>query len=416
MDDAVHPEPRRRIPILALLAANTVSQVGDLVAVVAIPWFVLETTGSAAKMGIAGAAIGVATVLAGVFGGPVVDRAGFRRTSVFADLCSGTCVALVPLLHAATGLAFWQLLLLVFLRSLLAVPGRAARRALTPELARLGGMPLERANAVSEAAQPLSFVVGPPLAAVLISTVGADNVLWLDAATFAASAALLALLVASPDVPKAGQRANGGSTQRYVAELAEGMRFVRRSRLLLSVALVATVANFLDDPLISVLLPVYSEAEYGDALGVGLMLGGWGAGSFAGTILYGAAGHRLPRRPTFLLAFVASGPLPYLALATTPPLSVCVVTFVIAGILGGPLNPLILTVAQEHTPRQTRGRVFGLLRAVVMAGTPFGFLLGGFVVEGVGLMHALIGMGICYLAVTLSMFFNPALRGMDKVG
>ena len=141
----------RRIPIFSLLSANAVSQVGDLMAMVAIPWFVLETTGSAARMGLTGAAIGIGTVLAGIFGGPLVDRAGFKRTSVFADLASGMAVALVPLLHTtAVGLAFWQLLLLVFLRSLFTTPGRGARRALMPDLAGTARMPLTRANARRE--------------------------------------------------------------------------------------------------------------------------------------------------------------------------------------------------------------------------------------------------------------------------
>src|SRR5918998_1750881 len=156
VDDLRSTARPRRIPIFSLLSANAVSQVGDLMAVVAIPWFVLQTTGSAAKMGITGAAIGIGTVLAGILGGPLVDRAGFKRTSVFADLASGTAVALVPLLHtSAVGLTFWQLLLLVFLRSLLTTPGRGARRALMPNLARTARMPLTRANAVNEAIHPL---------------------------------------------------------------------------------------------------------------------------------------------------------------------------------------------------------------------------------------------------------------------
>lgn len=48
-----------RVPIFSLLGANAVSQLGDLMVAVAMPWFVLETTGSAAKTGLTGAAIGV---------------------------------------------------------------------------------------------------------------------------------------------------------------------------------------------------------------------------------------------------------------------------------------------------------------------------------------------------------------------
>ena len=381
-------------------------------AMVAIPRFVLETTGSAARMGMTGAAIGIGTVLAGIFGGPLVDRAGFKRTSVFADLASGTAVALVPLLHTTAGvLAFWQLLVLVFLRSVFTTPGRGARRALMPDLADTARMPLTRANAVDEAIQPFSFLIGPPLAGLLIVAIGSSNVPWLDAATFLISALLVTLCVPATSGP-AGATSSGGP-QGYLAGLVEGVRFVWGNTLILSLMLVVTVANLLDDPLISVILPVYAKTGYGGAASLGLMLGGLGAGWLAGTLLYGALGHRLPRRITFILSFVAAGPLPYLVLATMPPLAATTGVFALAGALGGPLNPLLITVTQENTPQAMRGRVFGLLRALVVCGTPFGMLMGGFLVEGVGVRPTLIGMGICYLGLTLSMFLNPALHEME---
>src|ERR671921_16482 len=99
----------RRTPILALLGANAVSETGNVLAFVAIPWFVLQTTGSAARTGLTGAAFLLAAVVAGVVGGPGVDRAGFKRTSIVADLSGAVTVALIPLLSYTSRLAFWQL-------------------------------------------------------------------------------------------------------------------------------------------------------------------------------------------------------------------------------------------------------------------------------------------------------------------
>jgi MFS family permease len=415
VDDLRSTARPKRIPIFSLLSANAVSQVGDLMAKVAIPWFVLETTGSAAKMGITAAAIGVAMVSAGFFGGPVVDRVGFKRASVLADLMSGLSLALIPLFYLTASLAFWQLLVLVFLGTLLDTPGRPARRALLPELAHLAQMPLERANSAFEVIPRLSFLVGPPLAGVLIAAIGASNVLWVDAATFAVSAALIAGFVPSGLVGQEGGAEEMGvsSARRYLAELAEGMRFVQGNLLILSMILVVTVANLLDDPLISVILPVFAKAEYGSAVSVGLILGGFGAGAVTGTLLFGAVGYRLPRRLTFITSFVAAGPMPYLVVAASPPLPVTVGLFALEGLIAGPLNPLISTVMLERIPQGMRGRILGVTGALAMAGIPFGALLGGFLVEGVGLRPTVIAMGICYLALTLSMFLNPALREME---
>lgn len=306
------------MPIFALLSANAVSQVGNLMALVAVPWFVLQTTGSAAKTGLAGAAIALGAVLAGFLGGPVVDRLGFRRASVVADLMSGLTVALIPLLHLTVGLAFWQLLALVFLGSVLDAPGWSARSALVPDLANEAGMPVERANSADQAIPRLATLVGPPLAGGLIAAFGPTFVLFLDAATFACSAALVALYVPSPARVAGGP--NTGGRAGYFTELLEGLGFVRGSSLLLSIVLVITAANLLDITLVSVVMPVYADVNYGSAVALGLMMAGHGAGALAGTILFGLFGHRLPRRPTFIIALASAGPLPYLMLAATPPL------------------------------------------------------------------------------------------------
>ena len=75
-----------RTPIFALLSAEAVSQVGNMMTVVAGPWFVLQTTWSAAKTGLVSAALVLGSAVPTVVGGPLVDRIGFKRASVFADL------------------------------------------------------------------------------------------------------------------------------------------------------------------------------------------------------------------------------------------------------------------------------------------------------------------------------------------
>jgi MFS family permease len=116
-----------RVPIAALLAANVVSSVGNSITTLAVPWFVLVTTGSAARMGITGAALGLGGVLTSVLGGPLVDRLGFKRGSVLADASSCVIVAAVPVLYLAGILRFWQLLVLVFLLSTLILHGSDLR-------------------------------------------------------------------------------------------------------------------------------------------------------------------------------------------------------------------------------------------------------------------------------------------------
>src|SRR5918996_3413805 len=184
--------PRDRRPVYALLTAAGISQVGNMMTVVAGPWFVLETTGSAAKTGLVGAALALG-LLVPILGGPLVDRLGFRRGSVVADIVSGATVASIPALHLAGLLEYWHIVVLVFILSSINSLGDTAKLALVPALARLAQMPSERVNARDRAVARLGSVLGPFLAGAMIAGIGAANVLFVDAGTFCVSALLVAV-------------------------------------------------------------------------------------------------------------------------------------------------------------------------------------------------------------------------------
>jgi MFS family permease len=395
-----------KLPLAMLLLASAISQIGDAMAMVALPWFVLQTTGSAALTGLAGAVTVLPAFLAGIFGGVLVDRLGYRRSSIIADLVSGLAIAGIPLLHQTGGLSFWGLLSLIFLGSLLAVPHLTACRSMLPELAMLAGVRRERANAAFESLQHLSFLVGPPLAGVLIAFVDAPGVLLIDASTFAASALLVALAVP-------GQRAaRAPAAWRYREELLAGLRFLRRDHLLMVIAVSLALTNFLGNALFTVVLPVYTTMISGRATDLGLMVAAEGAGALIGIALYGAIGHRLPRRLVWVAGYLAFA-LMLWVLTLRPPVTVVVAALLASGIVGGPLNPLSVTVRQERIPAELRGRVFSTFSAIAMVSAPFGIALAGLLIEQRGLPWTLLIWAGCYTIVSVGMLFVPALRELD---
>lgn len=410
-----------RVPLLALLLATAVSEMGNALTFVAVPWFVLSTTGSAAQTGLAGGAAFLAAVLGGLFGGPLVDRLGFRATSVLADLASGASVAAIPLLHATVGLAFWQLLALVFLGGLLDGPGTAARQGLVPGLSGQAGIGLERANSAFGGAVRLAALLGPPLGGLLIAGLGASNVLLLDAATFLFSAGAVAALVPAAGRThgtEAGNERGGGrdgGRGGYLAELAEGLRFLRRTRVVFAIVVGGVALNFFAEPVYAVVLPVYAEAVSGGAVGFGLLVGGFGGGALAGTVLFGALGGRVPgRRRAVLAGAVALSALPFLALAALPPLPVAVGLMAVQGLGVGAINPLVFTVVQERVPERLLGRVFGALVALAEGAAPLGLVLAGFALEGLGLGPVLLAVAAGLLAVFVYVLANPAFRELGK--
>jgi MFS family permease len=402
--------PADRRPVYALLAAEGVSQVGNMMTIIAGPWFVLQTTGSAAKTGLVSAALAIGQIVP-ILGGPLVDRLGFRRGSVLTDLVSAATVAFIPALHLAGLLEYWHIVVIVFILSSVNSQGDTARLALVPALARLAHMPFERVNARDRAIVRFGFVLGPFLGGIMIAVMGAANVLFVDAGTFSISALLVAAGV--PRFVDARKQRSVEGGRRYLSELADGLRFVRSKTFLLWMVLVATAGNFFEKPLLTVVAPVYAKDVYGSPTSFGALVGSFGVGAFAGSLLFGSVGRAWPRRRMFLTCYVVGASLIFGPLALSPPLVVAVIAAIAAGLAFGPVNPIFATVTQENTPPHLLGRVFGALTAIAQAAIPIGSVVAGIAVQRAGLIPTIVGMGVVYVAVTIGMFFNPALRGMD---
>ena len=407
--ESVAATKKNPLPLYSLFTANAISLVGNVFTLISIPWFVLQTTGSATKTGITGFFNILPVVLAGFLGGTIVDRLGYKRTSILSDLASGITTALVPILYFTIGLEFWQLMVLVFLGALLDTPGGTARAALLPELAEQAGMPIERVTSLTHVIERSARMVGAPLAGLLIGIIGTANVLWLDAASFFISAGIVWILV-----PKfAAHEAKQSESGKYLDELKDGLHFIARDSLILSIVVMVMLTNFLDAIFGGVLQPVYVKQVYGNALNLGLLISANGAGAVIGGLIYAAIGHRLPRHATFVGAFMFTG-VRYWVYALYPPIWIMVLVTLICSLGAGPLNPIIGAIEFERIPAHMRGRVFGAVTAGAWIAMPLGMLLGGVLTDQLGTFIMMIGLAITFFLTTLSMAFIPAMKEMNR--
>lgn len=411
--DHLTTDRRQQTPLYALFAANAISQLGSRVTLIAIPWYVLVTSGSAAKTGISGFAEALGVVLSGFAGGALVDRLGHKRGSVLADVSSGLAIGLIPILAATVGLAFWQLLVLVFLGSLCNTPGITARKALIPELTQRAGTSLERANATIQTIQRGTGLVGSPLAGILVAALGASHVLWIDAVSFLISAAMIGALV-----PRRMRPGKTAATPQIAApslkeEMTAGLGFIWRDKLLFTIVATIAVGNFLESPLFAVVLPTFVERTFGSATVLGILLACVGGGSVVGAVLLGAFGKRLPRRATFNICFILLG-VAYCGLVWLPPLGICAGLLALAGLAAGPINPIMATIQHERVPAELMGRVFGAMTSLSYVAIPLGVLGGGLVVEWLGVRTTLAIIAGGYLLTTLTFLLNPAMHQMNK--
>lgn len=397
-----------RTPISALLIANAISLLGSTLTTVAIPWFVLETTGSAGKAGLSGAFAFLPSFIAGIFGGAIVDRLGARMSAACADLVSGLAILTIPVLYHTVGLQFWQLLILVLVGSMLDIPGITARRAMLPELAGLGQIRLERVNSLLEGNYQIAYLLGPPFAGVLIGVMGASNVLWIDAGSSLIS--LVALLTFIPRTMHGRARSAGGG---YISDLREGLQFLWRDAVLRWISIALSVSNAFAAPFFALIFAVYAKNRFDDARYLGLMLSSFGLGALIGTALYGWIGFRTSRR-VFMIIILTLSPIAYLPMFLTLPFVMMLGMFLVSGMIDGPINPMLVTVRLERIPIELRGRVFASTSAVSQLFPPMTIPLAGFMIEQFSLSTTAIIFTAGSLAIGIALALLPVWNRLDE--
>lgn len=396
-----------RRPFITFLAANALSITGNMLSLLAVPWFVLETTDSAVLTGLASFATTFPIVISAAFGGTLVDRLGYRATSVLSDLAGGVVALAVPLLFVTSDLGYPLLMLLLFLRWLVTTPGETARKAMLPDLSVAAGVRIERATAAYDGVSRAAAMVGAPLAGMLILWFGPHLLLFMDGVSFLLSALLIGAGV--PRVRRGVRRSAG-----YLGDLRAGLAFLWRDRLQLSATAMVVVVNLLDTGVTQVLLALYSREVVGDPRAFGLLTGMLGAGAVAGTIVYGATGERLPMRLTYGLAFLLAGVPRVLVLALGAPFPVALAVTAVSGFAAGAINPILGILQYNRIPAPLRARVIGTMTAAMYAGMPIGGLLAGSLSSLTGLDVTLLMFTCVYVLISAPPFVFPAWRELDR--
>ncbi|WP_022885890.1 MFS transporter [Glaciibacter superstes] len=427
---------RRLLPLIGLLSAQGLSLAGNAITMIVVPLYVLYDTGSVLLTGVAGVFATVPVIVGGALGGVLVDRVGFRRAGIIADLASGATVLAIPILAATTGLPFWGLLALVFLSGLLDTPGDTAKTSLLPDLVETSGVRMSRATGAQSAISRSAMMVGASVAAVAVVWLGPLNAMLLDAATFAVSAALLWAFVPRSSVPQATDAAASSDSPvtavetpdgtipvdtvpvdtvpaGFWRELADGIRFMVSKPLIRNAVLMIVITNSFDAAAMTVLKPVYARTISPDGALFGVMVAFFAFGALTGAALYGWFGHRLPRRATLVVCFFLAGPPPYFAMAFDLPVPLLLTVFAVAGLSAGSINPLLSVVLYEQIPRGMRARVLGALTTGVSAGMPIGSFFGGLAVAQAGLVPTLLVVGTTYAIVSLAPLTGGSWRELD---
>jgi MFS family permease len=399
----------RRTPFVLLEVGNLLSGVGNGVAMVVLPWLVLQLTGSATTTALIAAATLVPVLVSSLFVGTVVDMVGRKRVALLADALSGLSTAGIPLLAVLGVLDPVWLFALAVVGAVLDPAGYTARKAMLPGAATRAGWSWERANGVHEAVYGSAYIIGPGVGGLLIGFAGAESALWVTAGAFALSVVATAFL----HVPGAGRPDAHERPDNLWHGTVEGLVLVWRQPLLRTVTLLVCllVAAYL--PFESVVLPVhFTEIEEPRQLGV--VVTAMSAGGVVGSLSAARLVRIFGRYRTFAAAVILAC-VALLGLAFLPDLPALVCFSLLTGLFWGPVQPIFDLAMQVRTPEAMRGRVIGVITSAIYAAGPVGLLLAGPAVDGWGVHTASLVFASAVLAVALLTLLPRTLRELDSL-
>ena len=357
-----------------LLLAEVVSSLGSQMTFLALPWFVLATTGSPTRMGIVLAAQLLPVGLLGIPSGSVVGRLGARRTMLVGDAARAPLLVAIPLLYAADLLSFPLLLVCVFLIGVFIAPYFSAQRLILPELVGEDERVVAEANAFVEGATRLTSLLGPASAGILIALFGATNVLYIDAATFA-----FAFLMLRFFVPHRPPLAPTDESKGILA----GVRFLARDRLLASLGVTALFLNAFGQ-MLTASLPVLAFEHFGESSRIaGGFFAAFGAGAVLGSVIAMKAIHRFD--PIRLGAFsLVALTLPIWILPLGLPAGGVMAVLFVSSIFGPLVNAPLIGVITMRTPEALRAKVMTAVLTFALLAGPLGLLVVGPLLQGIG--------------------------------
>ncbi|MGY2079799.1 MFS transporter [Modestobacter sp. SYSU DS0657] len=367
-----------------LWAAETVSQVGTQVTLLALPVLAVSLLDATPlQMGFLTALETAAFLLIGLPAGAWVDRWRRRRVLVTADLVRAGVLGTLPLAYLLDVLSLGQLFVVAALTGTATVFFDVAYQSYLPAL--VDRDQLVDGNGKLEASRAVAQVAGPGVTGVLLRVMGAPLLVALDAASFLVSALFLSRIRRPDVVPdQAGRRS-------LRAEIGEGLRFVVRQPLLRRIVACTATSNLFSS-ITTTLLVLYAlrELDLSEST-LGLVFSAGAVGGLVGAATAARFARRVGEGRAIPLSVLAM--LPFTALTPLAALGAPLVLLTL-GQLGFSWSVVAYNVTQVSfrqrlCPPVLLGRMNASVRFIVFGTMPLGGLLGGALGTWLGVLPTL---------------------------
>jgi MFS family permease len=350
------------------LIGGTISFLGDQFYFVALPWLVLQQTGSAVAMGTIMMAGAIPRAVLMLMGGAVSDRMSPRKIMMATATARTVCVTVIGLLVWLRVLLTWELYALAVAFGVADAFAAPAQSAYMPSLVKREQ--LVAASSVSQSAAQLTTIVGPVPAGFVIQALGVAWAFFLDAISFLF---IITALWKLPDPPK-----TPSARKAMWHSIGEGLSYVAKDVPLRSLMLVATIMNFCVSGPVVVGLAYFAKTRVGSPAAYGTLISSLAAGSLLGAVLAGLWKIRKRGLLIPLVAMVLGLCLSSIALAERT-WSVATI-LVVMGTAAGMLNVHIGAWAMQRIDIAVRGRVSSVLMLAAYGVAPISLGVAGFLV------------------------------------
>jgi hypothetical protein len=384
-----------------------ISNVGDAASGLLIPLFVLQLTHNPLQVS-AVAALEIATFIGlRIPFGALSDRRERRRLMLGADLARAALTLAIPVTSALHGPALavvYAVTVPISAASALFDAGAsAAVPLLVPEESRAA------AYGLTESAESVAWVIGPPLGGLLGLAIGTGEALGLDSASFLVSAAGL-LAIRTRFRPTAQT-----STERVWAATKAGLRLIASDAVLRRDQLIWGLYSVLGGSIVLGLVYVGSRGGSKDTILGSLALAAYAAGSAGGTL---AAGALKPPSPWLAMSGGLLAAAAGAALVATQAGAAVLIGAALFGFGEGLVLVFHLTLRANATPESYLGRVTGV--STVM-GQVAGLLSVGWLGLALRLGHGriafvILGAALLALAAWVALAPKPAIQPAQPAG
>jgi MFS transporter, DHA3 family, macrolide efflux protein len=394
-----------------LWSGQVISQIGDGLTKVALLWFVYNLTGSALKMTIIGVLQTVPPLILGPIAGVYLDRLPKRGAMIVIDVVRAALLVVIPVLYMMGSLSLGWLYVVVFVIAVFSMAFGPALNAAIPLLVKKHQ--LTRANAIMQSSMTIGQLLGPAISGMLIAVIGAQNVLYVNAATFVVSA----LCKIPIKIRKDADGRHAGSSKALLDDLRAGFRFVFVQHRLLLVLMTAAALFTLGSTGFVYLLPVIGERVlHTDSVSLGWLWSALSAGILLTTVWLALMKQEdLCRRLWIILGASVVCGLAVFGLNWTGSLIAAAGLIVVIGGSSGLVTPIVSASLQEMTPKDLLARVFSVFNTGTMALAMLGMTVFGWAADRYGPLVSLTSIGSVLLATAIVTFVMiPRCRRLSK--